>query len=554
MLATKINEFLEEFIKEDNKNNSVLINGKYGCGKTYNINKFFNDYNADKEKLNYIYLSLFGTKSIDEIIVRLSERIDSSYIVNIDSHFFIPNISDERAYNGGIIIFDDIDRKSDEIEYNELFGLISSLRIQGFKIITVINEENVFENEEYFKNIEKTFDKKIVVTGDNSVLKEVIGLDLLEGDRILEGANDNLRLVIKAKAMMDEITNYINEKKAKSVLKSFDNPSLLLRCVIIALRCEFWNQNEQPFFDEKIEFNYEKDSYEEDKERFQSTRIANALHHFFNAKEKIENHSLYADVKNIIYAHLYGTFDCLINYEIESNDIMSTEPFNNVFFYLDDEGKLDFQKKFIEKIDKFDFTKRNHLSLLAGLIKDPFNTFAENDINKIANAFLKFVRNDEGTALIELQDYLYMSDDADEKKRLDEFIKIINKKIEFERQKEIIDITSPEQEQIDYNSLITFLRKNENKKDAEMIAIELSKEKFLLPDLSKKMDYTSWLYCHEIAKFVAKYERMKFAFLDVLIEQMEKSDSKSLNQRCNALAKYNFNINFDEYYKAKKKS
>jgi len=67
MLVSEINSLLTNFVKAENNIQTILINGVYGCGKTYNVNNFFKKYNHDKnnvKKLNYIYLSVFGAKSI----------------------------------------------------------------------------------------------------------------------------------------------------------------------------------------------------------------------------------------------------------------------------------------------------------------------------------------------------------------------------------------------------------------------------------------------------------------------------------------------------------
>ncbi|MBQ7276477.1 MAG: hypothetical protein IJS58_04420 [Bacilli bacterium] len=551
MLATKINGFLKEYVKRDNKTYTVLFKGKYGCGKTYNINKFFNEYNDEKdnkEKLNYMYLSLFGAKSIDEIVVRLSVRIDSTYIISVDKHYFVPSLPVEKPYNGGIIILDDIDRMSNDVKFEELFGLITSLKMQGFKVLTIVNDEEIIITESYKKNFEKTFDKAFVVTGDSDNVDEILGFDLDKKEGILMVADQNLRLIKKANGIMNEIIEYFSDHKLKPVLGSFENHSLLLRCIIIALRCEYWEEKKGPFFDNEKTFDLNRIRYEIDVSQFNDERIANALYYFFNTKDNVENINLYEDVKLILMALLYGTYDYLIDDEKTEDDIMSVEPFCKTFFYLDDEGKLIFQKEFINCIEKFDFTKKKHMDLLADLIQNPFEQFSKEEIDKISSAFIKCTNVDGKNYLKEFDKYLLFCEDPGKRNRLSSFIKIIedkNKNIQAMKSNEILEDSIINR---DYETLIDILYNNKNKENSKEIAITLSKAKFVLPDLAKTIDYSVWSYCHEIAKFVSQYEDTKKEFLDTLVEQRKKTDSKSLIQRCDALTKYNFNMDFEKYY------
>lgn len=65
MNIVKINEVLENFIM-NKETKSILIDGPWGCGKTYQINEFMKKFINNKTNKIY-YLSLFGLESIDEI-------------------------------------------------------------------------------------------------------------------------------------------------------------------------------------------------------------------------------------------------------------------------------------------------------------------------------------------------------------------------------------------------------------------------------------------------------------------------------------------------------
>lgn len=557
MLVSKIEEFLKRFIRKDNKIFTVLINGKYGCGKTFNINNFFINYNANNEeekKLNYVYLSLFGAKSVDQILLRLSEKIDSSYISCIDDHYFVTNLPEEQNYNEGIIILDDIDRKSESVSYNEIFGVISSLKLKGFKIIAILSDEYVKKekkHEDYLKDLEKTFDRFFVVTGDMDKLNEVLDFDLEKKESIVRLANDNLRLIINTNHVMKEIKEETEKNEAKSILSSFRNQNLFFRSVLIALRCIYWNDDKKPTFEKDDSFGTNESKYNENVKQFDELK-ANALYYFFDSNDnvdKLEIADLYEDVKKIISFLSYG--DITLLFEKIDNDILLSKPFDTEYFYLDDKGKEEYQKEFINKISNFDFSKESHMDVLKMLITDPICELSQFDITKIAKVIIN--SNSNGKILRYLESYCNMQDDKDEKERVKKFIDILKAEyINAEREK-IKDLIEKIKINNDYKPIINYLYDMKNKVGADVIAIELSKNHFMLPDLSGIIDYNSWEYCHEIARFISSRndDDLRNKFIDELICQRNNSNSKSLIKRCDGICRYNFGINFEAEYSKK---
>ena len=68
-----ISQFLNYYIKLSNPQYAVLLKGKWGSGKTH----FINDYKKqlDEKKQKYIYVSLYGVTSYDEIETKFLETI-----------------------------------------------------------------------------------------------------------------------------------------------------------------------------------------------------------------------------------------------------------------------------------------------------------------------------------------------------------------------------------------------------------------------------------------------------------------------------------------------
>ena len=68
-----IKEFLNYYIGLPNPQYAVLLKGKWGSGKTHFINEYKKE--LDKNKQKYIYVSLYGVTSYDEIETKFLEDI-----------------------------------------------------------------------------------------------------------------------------------------------------------------------------------------------------------------------------------------------------------------------------------------------------------------------------------------------------------------------------------------------------------------------------------------------------------------------------------------------
>lgn len=181
------------YLKSDISNGKVImLSGKWGSGKTHfwkNIiaTEIFEKELKEKRK-SYAYISLYGKNTIEsiqndllynsyEFIVNPNEKVSkffsvftyySQYSPEKISSGIIKGITDLKnkfefkkaeSYlsDGGIICFDDFERKSKNIDLNDLFGFITQLT-QNFncKVVIILND-NVFEGEEkkIFSNVKE---------------------------------------------------------------------------------------------------------------------------------------------------------------------------------------------------------------------------------------------------------------------------------------------------------------------------------------------------------------------------------------------------------------
>ena len=181
------------YLKSDISNGKVImLSGKWGSGKTH---FWQNEIATDKLKQElkdkrevYSYVSLYGKTSIEEIendifsqayssaiggenfvtkgfstFTKRMKRFGSSKIANglkEEQNDNIERTALSRLNNGGILCFDDFERKSKDIDLNDLFGFITQLTLNFKCKVVIILNDDVFEGED--KNIFKTVKEKTV--------------------------------------------------------------------------------------------------------------------------------------------------------------------------------------------------------------------------------------------------------------------------------------------------------------------------------------------------------------------------------------------------------
>jgi hypothetical protein len=184
------------YLKSDISNGKVImLSGKWGSGKTYFwkniIEKELIEHQTKKQKA-YVYSSLYGNRTLDKIedniyaqaylcsvggknaVLSGYEKVKDfgkrfgSFCSLLDVSKLVDGIDDIQQKNikksalsylenGGIVCFDDFERKSKDIDLNDLFGFISHLAIDlNCKVVIILNDD-VFEGEEkkIFSNVKE---------------------------------------------------------------------------------------------------------------------------------------------------------------------------------------------------------------------------------------------------------------------------------------------------------------------------------------------------------------------------------------------------------------
>lgn len=222
MKTSDIKEILKNFIYNP-MYKSILIDGPWGCGKTYEINQFIKSIQKQNKKKKLHYISLFGLESIDEVNTALYQTIYpiKKHIKNgiqiiskaISVIPQMPNISDALNFqlNQGnqnnikgehLIIFDDLDRVANSLKFSDLFGYLNSLYLSNCRFICLVSTSELKERmDEFQKFKEKIFDSIYVINQDNldvfdSIFQE-LNIDYVRNAFPL--FKNNLRLANKVK-------------------------------------------------------------------------------------------------------------------------------------------------------------------------------------------------------------------------------------------------------------------------------------------------------------------------------------------------------------------
>ena len=258
-------------ISSNNNGKVIMLSGKWGSGKTHFWQKQIQTVleNKDKKIPNH-YVSLYGKTSIqeikNEIFLKVFESVDSYEVIEkgkalakntvdlislftksvgidlskmTDKPFEkLENVLDDKKLkktieylnSGAIICFDDFERKSKDIDLNDLFGFITQLTLNfDCKVVIILNDD-VFDGEEkkIFSNVkEKSVSKFLKYEPSIKELFETIFSDkryrVLDGHKeiilktIEETEELNARIYIQ---VLDNLVEWIiNQDKSDEVLR-----------------------------------------------------------------------------------------------------------------------------------------------------------------------------------------------------------------------------------------------------------------------------------------------------------------------------------------------
>ena len=199
----KMNEILTERIidyVQQKTNYAVVITGKYGIGKTYYVDnlltKKISEIKSNQDKpFKFIRISLFGVSTIEEIqekiffelyasilnkkgvkvitglLIGVLKKVGSISFLGLDFNNIFNNNDDIKTaimelnnYENIILCFDDIDRKSSNLNLAEVYGFINDLvENKRAKVILIANEDTLMQEcNDYNKDSYSILREKVI--------------------------------------------------------------------------------------------------------------------------------------------------------------------------------------------------------------------------------------------------------------------------------------------------------------------------------------------------------------------------------------------------------
>ena len=299
---------LLNFYKSDE--NVILIDGKWGSGKTYLINEFIHNFN----KLPIYYVSMLGSRNVNDINTNLYIEINKHSSINqivpssinplkikfnetTSLDFILKRNHDANA----IIIFDDFERYSSS-DYDSFLSYVSNLVLFKAKVIVVSNLKELGGGEKLifdeFK--EKIFDH---IYKAELFTNNVIDIKLHEFSKFVK--SDSLNILKSNIRLVDKLYFLLKSINKDNVFNDLNNE---IKSEIIDISTVFlpiyYNQSKLNYSQEKLmradinvsnfikEYINDEDSYWE---------IIHIYEYFINKKETIFKDNL---IDLIVYLYL----------------------------------------------------------------------------------------------------------------------------------------------------------------------------------------------------------------------------------------------------------
>ncbi len=569
--SSAILEILNQ-LDNDNTYKKIFINGPWGIGKSYYVNKYIKKHNE-----NFIYITLFGKTSFDSIensVAReLFKKLSSFNKKKIILHKFVKNVkasfsicgftinSPELSRKGLIseystllesksliIVIDDLERKSNNILIEDIMGMIEEFsQFNKVKIVIIGDENNMIDSDRKkwnrFKEkiiekeykIQKFSDESIrnLVTSEICSYIEEIEVTPFINDYIKKHDIRNLRTIIKGINLFKEvINNYVEIKENKKV-----NLLVLKNCMSVAIECteEVYKPDEKR--DDNDSFKYVIDEE-------MNSRIMN---HYFNS----------------VFSNNDDT--CILNYILDIYKCEYSADLKNklnktIDSYLE-EKKPNEKDKFYLSIDKITFKINNlYKHMKNGKYKFITLDIFINDFYEILiwNSALELNLNlDEVASVffdIMFKNYYDVNKSIDENK-----IKLFGFK--FKESKILSDLAIEYNDKIktkylsdkllniektfknlEYDcSLLEWLDSRFIDNDKEIVQEEFIKicrnNNYLVPDLSNEIDENTWSWFLEIWELF--YKRMNEEYkVEFNLYVNSLKINKLVEYRINSLQQY----------------
>ena len=544
----------------------VLVDGDWGIGKTYLIKNKYKEHKTKYDKV--IYASIFGVNSISEINLYMYNELHKvrgwakkgyDYllggkelgVLSISIPFpEIKNTSNfiKKENNNILIIIDDIERKSDNVDINELVGMFESLsNIENVEVILIANTLKMLpDDKSKFDNFKEKVIEKIYnideysEKAESSIIKKYLSdknglFDVVE--QYFKKSNvKNLRILKKCIDFINQNLQYINFDKLDKSQKE-ELVQMEIYTVIEKINRDYLNDEAKEnnslknlLVDKCVQYIMKK--YFNNATPYYKHTIVNCLTKIYDDVNIEENSKIIESI-----------YEEINNPQIE--DIEKIEP-----FYLSEEQLNQrinsFNSKYMNRVDEnlniYEWFKK--LSYLYGYAEKVHlhHKLKNEDILNTMDLYIEQLDTTEG---IKSRHRLYWECETESSKIM-EYLKILEDKISFGFCNKLFEEIKKDfhNGNYDFDKYEILLNNIMNNKEISIIRDKLYNEEFFIPNLNNELSEPKWAYTHSIWSKMRFIEDKK-EFLDVVKKRLDNA-SKLGKYRIESLNKqYGIDINID---------
>lgn len=570
MKSNDIPNILEKFYTSNQR--TILIDGPWGSGKTYQVKEFLKNNKNNKNKTYYI--SLFGKKTVDEINTELYNKIHPwrsrvkkmfgfglslinqsilpfDNLIKVDAlvdslEYSINDVNKKKFKKAKIIIFDDLERVNETLTYTSLLGYVNSLLLNKIKVMFLASSENMkaIHKDEFNSFNEKVLDR-IYMINDTEV--EIFNnyfndLSITEIESIAIEFNNNIRQAQKASYLYKEIIEY-NKSKKYDIFSVISPVELVRNCNLVVKLC--FTKHEKPNITNTNDYFLEYVLKSDTKQY--NENIANGLYKIRN--NNLRNNQNISDneiirfnssyITSLLNIFLYDDYTELDKiYTKEKNGITSDNLLEQNYFYLSDENKKAYSDKILKRFsDKEKTITNDELNVFASFIAGSNIEIKDEKISNITYNIINSFENNVG----EVEDIFSTYNSRGKLDIWLDRVKYINFRYLIDKIKNNISNSAKANNYRDiYKTLVDHNYKNEIKEDE--IKKFFIKNDFFLPNIYNDIRKDDWQYMHEITKY-SKDNQLYNELKEVFMKLYEAApNNNSLKERINSLtSKY-----FDE--------
>ncbi len=561
MKTNELSKHLEKLLSVS-KYRSILVDGPWGCGKTYEIHKFI-----QKHRRKCIYVSLFGLETIDEInteIYRQSHkcRIGMAKISNAVSKAVSPikyvnNVADALAFQlneinvskikkSKIVVVDDLERLSKQIEYKDLVGYLNKLLMNKARIICLVSLENLDDDSKRLNDFlefrEKVFDSCLTINQQpTDVFNDIFNKYSVEHCELIYPLFDNnIRMAKRTELLFGDVLEEINKRPVSKM--ALTNYEILKVCAYTVL-CVVGFNGAEPIIDEKKSFR--AFFYKHECEEY-GKNIANGLAFHFKGKNEENDNYLKTYVIALIDYYRFMDFspflEAITIKQPQEIDVLELSP-----FYLSDDGKQKYFDEFVSRVDSSNSWDDLFEKCVRAIYANTDLDLPDNTIKQLARLDAKSKRKTNHADYNSVYFDFFPGDDYSSQPRCNHFVSIY---LEEYTKTVFGNIVKEIETTINNNSyekaidLLATVQHSNNPVIKDMLIVNC----FFIPDLSGDITESEWSFCHKIAN-VSRNLELKKEYINVAKDIYKKSENKtnSLKTRLWALIRYGLNeVSFKE--------